>query len=361
MPPARRARAGRPRLRDVHLGLDRPAQGRRGAAPRASCGWCAATDFARLRARTRSSSSSRRSPSTPRRCEIWGPLLNGGRLASAAARAPRSLDELGAALARHGRHHAVADRRALPPDGRRPPRGARGRCASSSPAATCSSPAHVRRALAGAAGHAPDQRLRPDREHHLHLLPPRCAGPRDAGGRPVPIGRPIANTRVYVLDRARCSPVPAGVPGRAVRRRRRPRPRLPRAGPDADRRALRPRPVRRRARARASTAPATSPAGGRTATLEFLGRVDHQVKIRGFRIEPGEIEAALARAPGVREAAVRRAARTGRGAGGLVAYVVAGRGGEAPRRADAARAFLRRAAAGVHGAGGLRRPRPRCR
>src|SRR6185436_10519989 len=38
--------------------------------------------------------------------------------------------------------------------------------------------------------------------------------------------------------------------------------------------------------------------------LDLLGRIDEQVKIRGFRIEPGEIEAALERAPGVRQAAV---------------------------------------------------------
>ena len=55
---------------------------------------------------------------------------------------------------------------------------------------------------------------------------------------------------------------------------------------------------------------------------QVLGRADHQVKVRGHRIELGEVEAALARAPGVREGAV---AVRGRGEAGarLVAYVAA--------------------------------------
>ena len=72
--------------------------------------------------------------------------------------------------------------------------------------------------------------------------------------------------------------------------------------------------------------------------LEYLGRGDQQVKIRGFRIEPGEIEAALAALPGVREAVV--VARED-GAGGerrLVAYV-GGVGGD-PTAAGGVRAGL---------------------
>jgi len=61
-------------------------------------------------------------------------------------------------------------------------------------------------------------------------------------------------------------------------------------------------------------------------TLEFLGRRDLQVKVRGIRVEPGEVEAALAALPGVREAAV---AARGQGADAwLAAWVVAEEGTE---------------------------------
>ena len=68
-------------------------------------------------------------------------------------------------------------------------------------------------------------------------------------------------------------------------------------------------------------------------TLECLGRVDHQVKIRGYRVELGEIEAALARHPAVREAAV--AARPdASGEMSLAAYIVVRDGSEASSAAD---------------------------
>jgi len=129
------------------------------------------------------------------------------------------------------------------------------------------------------------------------------AGTPSSGSRgTVPIGRPLSNTRAYVLD-PRGEPAPIGVPGELfiggagvaqgyvgqdelTRQRFQP----DRFGPRSEGRLYR--------------------TGDRVrwlsrGELEFLGRVDDQVKIRGFRVEPGEIEAALLAHPGMRQAAVR--------------------------------------------------------
>jgi thioester reductase-like protein len=115
----------------------------------------------------------------------------------------------------------------------------------------------------------------------------------------VPIGRPIANTRVYVLDRSG-ELAPIGLPGELV------------IGGDGvtrgylnapDLTAARFVPDRFRGQGqmyRTGDRVRWRPDG----QIEFLGRFDEQVKVRGFRVEPGEIETALGQHPAVRAAAV---------------------------------------------------------
>ena len=229
--------------------------------------------------------------------ELWGSLLNGGRLVIFPDYAP-SLRELGEAVTRQqvttlwltaGLFHQMVE-------------------------GELGSLRGVRQLLAGG-----DVLMVPQVERALAALPEltlingygptenvtftccrRLRGARRLGAS-VPIGRPIANTRVHLLDR-QLRPVPAGVAGELC------------AGGDGLARGYFNRPDL--TAERFVPDPLAGEPGARLyrtgdlarhlpdGDLEFLGRLDKQVKIRGFRVEPGEIEHHLLAHPAVRQAAV---------------------------------------------------------
>jgi amino acid adenylation domain-containing protein len=151
----------------------------------------------------------------------------------------------------------------------------------------------------------------------------RCA--RDDPGRSVPIGRPVANTQLYVLD-PNMQPVPVGVAGELhIGGVQVARGYLNRAALTAERFVADP--------FRGGTARLYKTGDlvryRQDGAIEYLGRMDNQVKLRGMRVELGEIESVLGQHPGVRQTVL--SCREDRpGDTRLVAYVVA-----APEAADA--------------------------
>lgn len=229
--------------------------------------------------------------------EIWGSLLNGARLVIAPAGMP-SLAELGEAIARSGvtllwltagLFHRMVDAQAPAL------RGVRQLIAGGEP---LSVPV-VRRALAALPettlvnGYGPTEGCTFTCCHTLSI--------EEADAPSIAIGRPIANTQVYILD-ADLRLTPPGTPGDlyaagdGLARGYRHRPDL-----TAERFVPHPFATEPGARLYRTGDRARYRAVG---CVEFLGRRDRQVKVRGFRIELEEIEAVLARHPAVRQSAV---------------------------------------------------------
>jgi amino acid adenylation domain-containing protein len=153
------------------------------------------------------------------------------------------------------------------------------------------------------------------------------AGLAEGHSATVSIGKPIGNTRVYLLDRA-LQLVPAGVGGEIyVSGEGLARGYLNEAALTAEKFVPDPYSGEAGARMYRTGDVGRYLAGGE---IEFLGRVDEQVKIRGYRIEPGEVETALAAHEQVRQVVVVK--HEGRaGDQRLVAYVVRGGAGAVSR------------------------------
>ncbi|RKH23190.1 amino acid adenylation domain-containing protein, partial [Corallococcus sp. CA031C] len=245
--------------------------------------------------------------------EVWGALLNGARLVVYPPVPVGDVKEMEGVLKRHGVTvlHLTAGLFTQMVEGNL--EGLRGVKQLLTGGDVVSAP-HVKRALevlgvTVTACYGPTEGTLFTSCHRMETV--------ESVGATVPIGRPIGNTQVYVLD-GQWQPVPAGVAaelyaaGDGLARGYLGRPELTAA-------AFLPNPY--------------GPLGSRMyrtgdlarwradGVLEFLGRGDTQVKVRGFRVELAEVEAALGRCEGVRECVV---VARGEGAGNkrLVAYVV---------------------------------------
>ena len=242
--------------------------------------------------------------------ELWGALLHGAKLVLQPERAPTAA-ELERVIAEHGvttlwltaaHFNAIVDER---------PQALAGlaECLTGGEALSV---AHVQRAHAHLPGVQLVNGYGPTENTTFtccHRIPRELDGASS-----IPIGVPITNTRVYVVD-ARMQLVPIGVPGELV------------TGGDGLARGYlgRPELTAERFVANPFGPGKLYRTGDRVrwradGTLEFLGRTDDQVKIRGHRIEPGEIACVLGEHARVRKAfvAVHADARAGKR---LVAYV----------------------------------------
>jgi amino acid adenylation domain-containing protein len=247
--------------------------------------------------------------------EIWGALLNGGRLVVMPPGA-NALEEVAQSISRHrittlwltaGLFHLLVDRHVAALGGLR--QLLAGGDVLSVP--------HVRKFLRAAPhctlvnGYGPT-------ENTTFTCCYRMTADTEINNS-VPIGRPVSNTEVYVVD-GNLEPVAEGIAGELL------------VGGDGLARGYYNRPEL--TAERFIPHPFSTEPGARLyrtgdlvrhlpdGHIEFLGRIDQQVKVRGFRIEPGEIEAALLSHKQVRAAAVIAEAENGTGKR-LIAYVVA--------------------------------------
>jgi amino acid adenylation domain-containing protein len=229
--------------------------------------------------------------------EIWGALLNGARIAVVPREAVLVPSELASVLDRHGVTALFLTTALFNLVARDAPQAFAGRTVLFGGEAV--DPRSV--AVALSAGkparllhvYGPTETTTFATWHEVHAV--------DADATTVPIGRPIANTEVYLLDGNR-EPVPPGVPGE-----------IHIGGPglalgylgrtDLSAQRWVPHPFSRDQAARLYRT------GDRAryddaGAIEFLGRLDRQVKIRGHRVEPDEIEIALRALPQVRDAII---------------------------------------------------------